>query len=173
MSEESAYAHLLSRFDPKRRELLQFISELVPSAVDMHKRRWRVQLLDNAISDVKETLVAMNNQIDTERAQLDELNSQTDRLRAQEAKLLADVKILQGVTGMKANLPQDGTCIELDSINEMFRPRPEWNNILECIYGDYNKWLEIHWISIVNGEITMVLKLTDPRTIMVTSERRQ
>ncbi len=60
-----------------------------------------------------------------------------------------------------------------DSINEMFRPRPEWNNILECIYGDYNKWLEIHWISIVNGEITMVLKLSDPRTIMVTSERRQ
>ena len=126
MDEEWGYDVLVSSFQPKRHELLLLINEMAPRPADLHRRRWRVQQLENSISDLKETLIACNNQTDTERAKLDELNSQTDRLRAQELKLMTDVKILQGVTGLAAKFPSDATSKELDTINSMaeeFRSR--------------------------------------------------
>ena len=126
MEDDFNYDALIANFEPKRHELLLLINEMIPRPADLHRRRWRVQLLENSIADLKETLVACNNQIDTERAKLDELNSQTDRLRAQEQKLMTDVKILQGVTGLTAQFPHDGASPELDKIQSMsdqFRTR--------------------------------------------------
>lgn len=126
MSAEYQYEQLVSNFGSKRHELLQLITEIVPHPSELHRRRWRVQQLENSITDLKETITACNNQIDTERAKLDELNSEADRLRSQELKLIADLKILQGVTGMEATMPRDGTSedlVEISAMSEEFRSR--------------------------------------------------
>lgn len=119
MAADFEYERLVVSFGQKRHELLELITEIVPRAAELHRRRWRVQQLENTISDLKMTVTACNNQLDTERAKLDELGTEGTRLRAQEVKLAHDLRILQGVTRLDARFPRDGSNATLDSINSM------------------------------------------------------
>lgn len=119
MEEELDYERVVRSFNTKRHELLEMINNIVPRPSELHRRRWRVQQLENTISDLKSTVTACNNQLDTESAKLEELNSQTTRLRAQESKLTGDLKILQGVTGMETPFARNAHSPTLESITSM------------------------------------------------------
>jgi chromosome segregation ATPase len=133
MTLEASYENVVISFGCKRHELLELIAELIPRPAELHRRRWRVQLLDNTIADLKSTLTACNNQIDTERAKLDELNSQCARLRGQEEKLTQDLKILQGVTGMKVAYPSD---IRSQALDEIYAMSDEFRVKMTDLYFD-------------------------------------
>ncbi|EAY13115.1 hypothetical protein TVAG_443980 [Trichomonas vaginalis G3] len=118
------YEQINSSFQTRRTEMLDVMTNAFPSLADVHRRKWRVLQLKNAISDIKETIAACNMQIDKERALLDEYHSENTRLSAQEIKLTEDVKLLEGVTGMEAILPSDGDAqllTEIKSISDQFR----------------------------------------------------
>jgi chromosome segregation ATPase len=126
MQEEYDYERLVTGFNGKRHELLEMINSIVPRPSELHRRRWRVQQLENTIGDLKATVTACNNQLDTERARLDELNGESSRLRAQEQKLTEDLRILQGVTGMATPFARDARSPALAAIEAMaerFRAR--------------------------------------------------
>lgn len=116
MSFEIQYEQMMTQFEATRKELIDTITNATPKVADIHKREWRVQQLQNAIHDIKSTIAACNIQIDKERSILDELSAENSRLMAQERKLLEDVKLLEGVTGMQATLPVDGESDILDEI---------------------------------------------------------
>lgn len=104
---EYNYEQQVTTFETTRREMLDLLTKIVPTPTDLHRRRWRLQQLENSIEDVKTTISACNAQLESERTILDELNGQTDNLKAQEQKLIEDVRLLEGVTGMHAVLPID------------------------------------------------------------------
>lgn len=117
MSFQLLYDQINTSFSSKRSELLDLLINATPRLADSHKRKWRVQQLENTITDVKSTIAACNIQIDQERVVLDELSAENTRLNAQSAKLKEDLKLLEGVTGMKAVLPSDGDAEILSQIN--------------------------------------------------------
>ena len=101
------YEESLESFQIKRHDLLNLLINVGPPATDIHRRRWRVQKLDNALYDIKETVAAVNLQLDEEKGKLEEMNNESDRLRAVNMKLTEDVKILEGVTGMRAQIADE------------------------------------------------------------------
>ena len=107
MTLEAHYEQLVRGFETKRRELLNLLTQIVPKPTEMHRRKWRIKQLDNAIADIKTTIAACNLQLDDERANLEQLNTEYDRLLGQARKLTEDVKMLEGVTGMPAVMPFD------------------------------------------------------------------
>lgn len=113
------YEQINTSFQTRRSEMIDAITSAYPNLADLHRRKWRVLQLKNAISDIKETIAACNLQIDKERAQLDEYHAENTRLSAQEIKLIEDVKLLEGVTGMQAQLPSDGDATLLTEIKEL------------------------------------------------------
>jgi hypothetical protein len=120
------YEQLVEGFKSKRQELLELITQLVPRPTDLHRRRWRLQILENAISDLKTALGACNDQIDKDRVELDEKNDESMRLRAQERKLYQDVKLLEGASGVKAQFPdsiQSEAFQEVETLSQSFRDR--------------------------------------------------
>jgi len=119
MAFESRYEQIITGFESKRREMLNMLINAVPTASEMHRRSWKVQQLDNAVFDIKTTLAACNSQIDKERAALDKLSGENERLQAQERKLIEDIKLLEGVTGMQAIIPCDAQTGLMGEINEM------------------------------------------------------
>lgn len=124
MTFEEKYEAIISSFIGRRRELLNMMASVVPSATEMHRREWRVQQLENAIYDIKETFAACNLQLEQERDILDELSNENERLVAQERKLIEDIKLLEGVTGMQAVIPCDahtGLMKEITEMSEEFR----------------------------------------------------
>lgn len=107
MSNDLRYEQSIIAFQKKRHDLLELLAKVMPNTGELHKRQWRSQQLDNALFDIKETVGACNLQLDEEKAQLEDYQSETDRLRAMNTKLKEDVKILEGVTGMKGKIPED------------------------------------------------------------------
>ena len=118
MSFPLQYEQINTKFNSRRSELLEMLIDAMPRHADLHRRKWRVQQLENAIYDIKSTIAACNIQIDQERAVLDELAAENTRLNAQQAKLLEDLKLLEGVTGMTAILPSDGDAEILTQIEQ-------------------------------------------------------
>ena len=126
MAFEQRYEQIITGFESKRKEMLNLMTNAVPLASELHRRSWKVQQLDNAIFDIKTTLGACNLQIDKERAVLDELSGENERLQAQERKLIEDIKLLEGVTGMQAIIPcdaQTGLVGEINEMSEEFRKK--------------------------------------------------
>jgi chromosome segregation ATPase len=121
---EAHYEQLVTDFEGHRRELLSFITSVVPNLTDMHRRKWRIKQFDNAIFDIKKVIAACNLQLDEEHAVLEQLNTQYDRLEGQSRKLTEDVKMLEGVTGIPAVMPCDtDTDVkkEIMALSEHFR----------------------------------------------------
>ena len=121
---ETQYEQLITGFEGKRREMLSLMTTVVPKPTEMHRRKWRLKEIENSITDIKQTIAACNQQLDRERNKLDQLNAESDRLQAQERKLLEDLKLLEGVTGMQAILPCDPKNNVMADINryaELFR----------------------------------------------------
>lgn len=133
MTFEERYELIIQNFASRRKEMLELMSNVVPTAAEMHRRTWRLQQLDNAIFDIKTTLAACNQQLDKERDQLDKLSTENERLLAQERKLTEDIKLLEGVTGMQAVIPcdaQTGLMGEINQMSEEFR-----NNFAEFYFN--------------------------------------
>ena len=118
MSFPLQYEQINNKFNTKRQELLDMLIDATPRHADLHRRQWRVQQLENSITDIKSTIAACNIQIEQERAVLDELSAENTRLTAQQAKLMEDLKLLEGITGMTAVLPSDGDAEVLTQIDE-------------------------------------------------------
>jgi hypothetical protein len=73
---------------------------------------------------MKTTIAAANLQLDEERVTLEELNNEYDRLQGQSRKLMEDVKMLEGVSGVPAVMPCDAdtdVMKEILSFSEHFR----------------------------------------------------
>lgn len=124
MTFEEKYEQNIANFVSSRREMLGLMSSIVPTAADMHRRKWRIQQLDNAIFDIKTTFAACNAQLDKERGILEELTGEYERMYAQERKLKEDIKLLEGVTGIPAIMPCDahsGLSGEIDQMSQDFR----------------------------------------------------
>ena len=119
MTFEERYELIIQNFASRRKEMLNLMTNVVPTATEMHRRSWRVQQLENAIYDIKTTLAACNLQLDKERDRLDNLSSENERLQAQERKLTEDIKLLEGVTGMQAIIPCDAQTGLMGEINDM------------------------------------------------------
>lgn len=116
MSNDVRYEQSLIAFQKKRQDLLDSLVKVTPQASELHRRRWRLHQLDNALGDIKETVAACNMQLEEEKNNLEQFTSETDRLKAMNNKLSEDVKILEGVTGMKAHMPDD---IEDETYNKI------------------------------------------------------
>jgi chromosome segregation ATPase len=124
MNMEAHYEQLVTEFEAKRRELLSFTTSVVPKPTEMHRRKWRIRMLDNSITDIKTTIGACNLQLDEEKANLEHLNAEYDRLLGQSRKLTEDVKILEGVSGVPAVMPCDAdtdVMKEIIALAEHFR----------------------------------------------------
>lgn len=124
MSLEAQYEQLVTGFEAKRREMLELLTAVVPKPTEMHRRKWRIKQLDNAITDLKTTIAACNLQLDEERDNLEKLNTDYDRLLGQARKLTEDVKMLEGVTGIPAVMPCDADTEimkEIVAFSEHFR----------------------------------------------------
>lgn len=107
MTNDVQYEQSIITFQKKRQDLLDLLTKVTPQASELHRRRWRSHQLDNALTDIKETVAACNLQLEEEKSDLEKITSETDRLRATNLKLAEDVKILEGVTGMKAHMPDE------------------------------------------------------------------
>ncbi|OHS95636.1 hypothetical protein TRFO_38231 [Tritrichomonas foetus] len=119
MENNLKYEQSLISFQKKREGLLELLAKVTPQASELHRRRWRVQKLDNSLFDIKQTVAACNMQLDDERTQLEDLNSETDRLKAMNYKLMEDVKILEGVTGIRSMVSDRIKDPIYDKINEI------------------------------------------------------
>lgn len=121
---EEVYDQLVDSFGEVRKELLELTTEVVPTPAEMHQRRWRSQQLKNTNNDLKDALAACNAQLDAERAILDELNQENERIAAQERKLEEDIKLLEGVTGMRSTVFYNqniGVAKEISDTSQQFR----------------------------------------------------
>lgn len=113
------YDHHIQLFSAQREAMLKAINSAIPNSVEIHKREWKVQQLENATTDLKSTIAAFNIQLDLQRAKLDEFRQIRDQKKIKRKQLMEDAILLQGVTGIHANLPADVETNELHEINTL------------------------------------------------------
>ena len=72
MSNDVRYEQSLIAFQKKRQDLLDSLVKVTPQASELHRRRWRLHQLDNALGDIKETVAACNMQLEEEKNNLEQ-----------------------------------------------------------------------------------------------------